>query len=137
MKPSQIADALRRIASRIEKSNNPDRRLVAQDLNKVLAAISGKRVGAIETNGWAWLATSQMDVPTMDGSQLLWFAMRDLGMDNWNDDNPAIVYDKIKEIAAANNIPNCAKAIAYAQKNWRNYLKFEKNIPESQLGESQ
>ena len=40
MKPSQLASQLRRIASKIDASKNPDRTLVAKDLKKVLAAVS-------------------------------------------------------------------------------------------------
>ena len=39
MKPSQLAIQLRRIASKIEASKNPDRTLVARDLKKVIANI--------------------------------------------------------------------------------------------------
>ena len=35
MDPSQIADALYQIATKIENSKNPDRKLVLQDLTKV------------------------------------------------------------------------------------------------------
>jgi hypothetical protein len=44
MKPSQTAQALRRIAANIQNSKNPDRNLVARDLKKILAAISGQIV---------------------------------------------------------------------------------------------
>jgi len=40
MKPSQLANKLRHIASKIDSSKNPDRTLVARDLKKVLAAVS-------------------------------------------------------------------------------------------------
>jgi len=40
MKPSQLASQLRRIASKIDNSKQPDRSLVAQDLKKVLATVS-------------------------------------------------------------------------------------------------
>jgi hypothetical protein len=39
MKPSQTAQALRHIASKIENSKNPDKSLVAKDIQKVLAAL--------------------------------------------------------------------------------------------------
>ena len=39
MKPSEVAKTLNRIATEIANSKNPDRRLVAQDLKKVLAAL--------------------------------------------------------------------------------------------------
>jgi hypothetical protein len=40
MKPSQLASQLRRIASAIDNSKQPDRTLVARDLKKVLASVS-------------------------------------------------------------------------------------------------
>jgi len=39
MKPSQLASQLRRIASKIDASKNPDRTLVAKDLKKVLSSL--------------------------------------------------------------------------------------------------
>ena len=41
MKPSQVAGSLRHIASKIQNSKTPDRRLVAKDLRQVLAAATG------------------------------------------------------------------------------------------------
>jgi hypothetical protein len=41
MKPSELSSALRRIATAIDQSKKPDRRLVSRDLKKVLAAVSG------------------------------------------------------------------------------------------------
>lgn len=40
MKPNQLVTTLRRIASNIERSKNPDRNLVARDLKKVVVAIN-------------------------------------------------------------------------------------------------
>jgi len=40
MKPSQLASQLRRIASAIDNSKNPDRTLVARDLKKILSAVT-------------------------------------------------------------------------------------------------
>jgi hypothetical protein len=39
MKPSVVANSLRRIASGIANSKNPSRKLVARDLKRILAAI--------------------------------------------------------------------------------------------------
>jgi len=39
MKPSQLASQLRRIASKIDSSKNPDRDLVARDLNRIIASV--------------------------------------------------------------------------------------------------
>ena len=40
MEPSELSKTLRRIASAINKSRNPDRALVARDLKKIIAAIA-------------------------------------------------------------------------------------------------
>jgi len=52
MKPSQLASQLRRIASAIDNSQNPDRTLVARDLKKVLAGIS--RVASSTARAITW-----------------------------------------------------------------------------------
>ena len=39
MKPSQVAEALRHIASKIQNSKQPIRKLVAEDLQQVLSAL--------------------------------------------------------------------------------------------------
>jgi hypothetical protein len=65
MKPSQLATTLRRIASNIERSRNPDRTLVAKDLKRVIVALAAipSLVGIqLETNqfndaGVAWYAS--------------------------------------------------------------------------------
>jgi hypothetical protein len=38
MKPSEVSNTLKRIASKIDNSKNPKRELVAKDLRKVIAA---------------------------------------------------------------------------------------------------
>jgi hypothetical protein len=40
MRPFQVAESLRQIATRIQNSRFPHRCLVAQDLNRILAALS-------------------------------------------------------------------------------------------------
>jgi hypothetical protein len=39
MKPTQVAEVLRRIASAIDNSRNPQRRLVVEDIRRVIAVI--------------------------------------------------------------------------------------------------
>jgi len=47
MKPTQVAQALLSIASKIQASKNPDKNLVARDLKKIISSVekqaSGKR----------------------------------------------------------------------------------------------
>jgi hypothetical protein len=50
MKPSQLVATLRRIASNIERSKNPDRTLVARDLKKVVAALIETTVEGLVIN---------------------------------------------------------------------------------------
>jgi hypothetical protein len=51
MKPSQLANQLRRIATAIDKSKNPDRKLVARDLKKILFSISRTAASAPPSSG--------------------------------------------------------------------------------------
>jgi len=51
MKPSETAETLRKIAATIDNSESPDRRLVASDLKKVLAAIEAEPVPAPAPEG--------------------------------------------------------------------------------------
>ena len=51
MKPSQVAIALRRIASGIQASMNPDKRLVARDLKKIIAEIAGMDMDELPFKG--------------------------------------------------------------------------------------
>ena len=68
MKPSQTAQALRRIASKIQSSKNPDRTLVARDLKKILAAVINSN--SISTKVYIWnkvmdmVAEFEVMVPT-------------------------------------------------------------------------
>lgn len=55
MKPSELATALRRIATRIDNSKRPDRGLVARDLKRVLAAVA-----APENNTYSGYSESQI-----------------------------------------------------------------------------
>jgi hypothetical protein len=60
MKPSQLASQLRRIASAIDNSKQPDRTLVARDLKKVLAGISHS--SKIVINSYSNIAIRTPDV---------------------------------------------------------------------------
>jgi len=46
MKPTQVSQALRRIASGIDNSTNPNRSLVSRDLRRVLSAMEQEAAGA-------------------------------------------------------------------------------------------
>jgi hypothetical protein len=51
MEPSELANSLRRIATAIDQSKNPDRKLVEQDLKKVLAAVESSGSIIIHVHG--------------------------------------------------------------------------------------
>jgi len=76
MKPSQLASQLRRIASAIDSSRNPDRRLVARDLKKVLASVS--------------MAAGMNGIRAIIGrvTQFLWHKDKD---DSANDGNEGVI----------------------------------------------
>ena len=42
MKPNELVDVLRRMATAIDSSKNPDRNMVIEDLQKVLSTMSGQ-----------------------------------------------------------------------------------------------
>lgn len=42
MSPSELSASLRRIAAGIDKSKNPDRKLVAKDIKSLLASVEGE-----------------------------------------------------------------------------------------------
>ncbi len=64
MDPKQVSEQLVRIANGIDRSKNPDRRLVAQDIKKVLAALN-------RTAAWDWEGVSK----AFEGAQKSWAAI--------------------------------------------------------------
>lgn len=50
MTPSHVAAKLRAIASKIDQSKNPDRKLVARDIKHILSALAGSKVQRIITD---------------------------------------------------------------------------------------
>ena len=48
MKPSEVSNTLKRIASKIDNSENPKRALVAKDLRRVIVAIDAKQKKVIK-----------------------------------------------------------------------------------------
>jgi hypothetical protein len=50
VKPSELANSLRRIATAIDASKKPDRRLVARDLKKIIASVNPSVVTIKEFN---------------------------------------------------------------------------------------
>jgi hypothetical protein len=54
MKPSQVAQSLRHIASKIQQSRNPDRDLVARDLKRVLAVLHEAAIASDASYNVTW-----------------------------------------------------------------------------------
>jgi hypothetical protein len=69
MKPSQTAQSLRRIASKIQNSKNPDRILVARDLKKLLAAVAAGPTGMTVGQVVALLQKQDQNAPIGVGLQ--------------------------------------------------------------------
>jgi len=66
MDPKQVSEQLVRIANGIDNSKSPDRRLVARDIKKVLAALS-------RTAAWDWEGVST----AFEGAQKDWAGLGD------------------------------------------------------------
>ena len=62
MKPSQIAQELNHIASKIQHSKNPDRKLVARDLKRMLAALGDVQLGQPQTCSVQVQVVAQLNV---------------------------------------------------------------------------
>jgi len=88
MKPSQTAQTLRKIAAAIDASKSPDRRLVARDLKKVLAAVGG--LGGEFPDGGG-------EFP--DGEQVNWSEIENTlfnALDNWTfTPGDTVVFDQV------------------------------------------
>jgi hypothetical protein len=129
MKPSVVANSLRRIASALSNSKNPSRKLVARDLKKILAAISSK-----EMEVWQFLygrtipySTSEdADAEDRAGSLLFWDAFEELGMVDWSPvTDPKPIFQKTREIAqrlvAKGLHVDPEGQVKVAEDNWNNY----------------
>ena len=92
MNPSQIARELRKAANRLDNSKNPSRSRVAASLRGIMTHVAGQ--------DWHWL--TPLDKNVAQSSQLLWHAMKELGMEDWQSDtNIDDVIEKMKELASS------------------------------------
>lgn len=115
MKPSQIAQNLRRIATRIEHSSNPSRSRVAASIHGILRHIVG--------SDWSFL--TPLAPNKANSSQLLWHAMKELKMDDWAPDtNIDDVVEKMKELGAQVGVTNIGEALGYALENFNTYHEY-------------
>jgi hypothetical protein len=117
MTPSGLSSFLRRMASKIDASSSPSRGAVAHSLKWALVA----------AGEWDHLT----DPPTTKNgaatSDLLWHAMKELGVRDWSpsaDLNAAL--KKMREIAAKHGIKDTKAAEAYAKDNFEHFHELVK-----------
>lgn len=116
MKPSQIARALRVTANRIESRVASERQITR---GQVASSISGILRHVVGTD---WSHLGPLSARDARGSQLLWHAMKELGMEDWKPDtNVDDVVEKMKELAASVGATNIQAAMDYALENFNTY----------------
>jgi len=116
MKPSQIARALRVTANRIESRVASKRQLtrgqVASSISGILRHVAGED----------WSHLQPLDAKGAQSSQLLWHAMAELGMEDWQPDtNIDDVTEKMKGLAASVGVTDIQEAMKYALENFDDY----------------
>lgn len=137
MKPGQLISTLRRIASSIERSKNPDRNLVARDLKKVVATLLGEynvmikgaevKMTSVEIEKFLREKPSNEVEINVNGQYIL-FYMNDDGV-VYNSDIPGVEgdgYDSVDDAVAdaTNQIINSSRGSItasskyYVIKNW-------------------
>lgn len=118
MKPSQVASELRRIASRIDNSTNPSRIKVGSSIRGLLSHVGSNPL---------WDVLMPLTEKDANSSQLLWHAMKALGMDNWNDttsEGYQEVISKMEELAASVGVSDTGYALEYALNNFNTNQKI-------------
>lgn len=86
MKPSELSYKLRRIAAAIDNSENPSRKMVATDIQKLIHKISGEITNRVENYIKDWHKKRYPGIGTMyDGDvQVLFSASKEgSGAYNW------------------------------------------------------
>lgn len=120
MKPSRVATELRIIANRIDcrvaSSHSPFAKTTADSIKGVLRHLSGTI--------WDQVLTDPLDAQDAKTSQLLWYAMKELGMEDWKPDTDIDdVTEKMKELASSVGATegDIQRAMDYALKNFDDY----------------
>jgi hypothetical protein len=91
MKPSQIAQALNHIASKIQASKNPDKNLVARDLKKIIAQIDED--GSMTEDDFIKMIEKHLPElkecmgkgTSEENQELEKYMKKHLGLDNWDE----------------------------------------------------
>lgn len=117
MTPSGLSAYLRRMASKIDASSAPSRGAVAHSLKWALVA----------TGEWDHLTDPPQTRGGAATSDLLWHAMKELGVGDWS---PAVNLDamlkKMREIAAKHGIKDTSAAEEYATDNFAHFQELVK-----------
>lgn len=115
MSPSRIAAELRRAADRIDRSAAPSRSRVAASVSGILSHVAGQD----------WSHLEPLTPQDAVSSQLLWHAMKELGMEDWESDtNLDDVIEKMKELAASVGADQDAVMIGAVQYAMDNFDTF-------------
>lgn len=116
MTPRQSAAALRLIASRIEASTNPSKSRVSASLKGLVRNIAGDFPENFPPEYYDGEASSQ----------LLWHAMSELGMNNWDQQSDLnSVLSKMKELYGELGLTkNLDYAVNYAKKNFETFKQL-------------
>ena len=102
MKPSDLSNKLRSIASKLDRSKNPSRTLVASELKRLVAAVATDFADDGKAN-----------------SQLLWAAFKDLRMPDWQSSSDLNkVLAKMRELAVKAGVEDMEYALGYAKENF-------------------
>ena len=112
MNPRQIARALRITADRLDNSDRPSKKRVASSINGILRHIVGSN----------WADLKPLEAKDCGTSQLLWHAMKYLGIEDWeNETNIDEVIEMMRTLANGINVGNIEPAIQYAIENFNDF----------------
>ena len=151
MKPTQVSNFLKKMASNIEVAKNPKKELVIRDLKKILAAIDDEE-GAhsideavthdqkeIEqalygrTKPFTYTQTDDTADEDLAGSSLFWAAFEELNMVDWiPTTDPEPVFAKVAELALPDSKDS---AVRDAKKNYESYRQYYMDDQIKQLQE--
>lgn len=111
MTPTQIADRLRQVATRLKAAKSPDRALVAAELRRILAAVEGdEAAGGQGPEGGSKASLKEVEDVIYpgrreefaslgedeQGSSIWWQVFPELGMLDWT---PMTDYSKVEQTA--------------------------------------
>ena len=118
MDPSQLSMALRKIATKLDSSNNPIK-------ERVIASILGTVRSISSDDRFSWLEPISSHTTPSD---LVWHAFKNIGRPDWDDNlNPNMIIKEIRNIISQHPelSNNLNKAVKYTQKNYDRYLELK------------